>query len=80
MFGDRLESVLRNIQGGTKHIGRKPLNIDEKLSNIGENKKPEKKMSETEKLTQELNQAIKEERYEDAAKLRDEIKKLNERK
>ena len=32
-------------------------------------------MSETEKLTQELNQAIKEERYEDAAKLRDEIKK-----
>ena len=31
-------------------------------------------------LTQELNQAIKEERYEDAAKLRDEIKKLNERK
>ena len=37
-------------------------------------------MSETEKLTQELNQAIKEERYEDAAKLRDEIKKLNERK
>lgn len=80
MFGDRLERVLRNIQGGTKHIGRKPLNIDEKLSNIGENKKPEKKMSETEKLTQELNQAIKEERYEDAAKLRDEIKKLNERK
>lgn len=80
IFEDRLEKVLRNIQGGKRHVGRKPLNIEEKLSNIGENKKQEKELTEIEKLTQKLNIAIKEERYEDAAKLRDEIKKINEGK
>ena len=30
MFEDRLDPILKNIQGNTKHIGRKPLNINEK--------------------------------------------------
>ena len=33
-------------------------------------------MNEIEKLKSDLKQAIKEERYEDAAKIRDEIKRL----
>ena len=37
--------------------------------------KDEKQDSKLEKLQEDLKSAIKEERYEDAAKLRDEIKK-----
>ena len=41
------------------------------------NKEETKENSKIEKLKKELNQAVKEERYEDAAKIRDEIKKLS---
>ncbi len=88
MFEDRLDSVLKNIQGNIEHLGRKPLNIAEKMNNIGENKvnkinkhlEPEKsneKNSDLKHLQEELNKAIKEERYEDAAVIRDKIKKLD---
>ena len=85
MFSDRLDSVLKNIQGNTRHVGRKPLNIEAKMKNTGENKvsnkkqesKEEKQANKLEQLQEELKKAIKEERYEDAAKIRDEIKNLN---
>lgn len=38
----------------------------------------EKEKTEIERLQENLNQAIKEERYEDAAKIRDEIKKMRD--
>lgn len=41
-----------------------------------ETKKSENKLNKIEKLNADLKLAIKEERYEDAAKIRDEIKKL----
>lgn len=41
-----------------------------------ETKKSEDKLNKIEKLNADLKLAIKEERYEDAAKIRDEIKKL----
>ena len=85
IFSDRLDSVLKNIQGNTRHVGRKPLNIDSKMNNTGENKvvnkkgtsKEEKESDKLEKLQADLKNAIKEERYEDAAEIRDEIKKLS---
>ena len=85
MFSDRLDSVLKNIQGNTRHVGRKPLNIDSKMNNTGENKvvnkketsKEEKESDKLEKLQADLKNAIKEERYEDAAKIRDQIKELS---
>ena len=85
MFSDRLDSVLKNIQGNIRHVGRKPLNIEAKMKNTGENKvsnkkqesKEEKQANKLEQLQEELKKAIKEERYEDAAKIRDEIKNLN---
>lgn len=95
MFGDRLDTVLKNIQGNNIHVGRKPLNIAEKMNNIGENdikqkgaktdknptpEKVSQKSNDLAKLQDELNQAIKEERYEDAAIIRDKIKKLNSEK
>ena len=43
---------------------------------LPECEKINKKENQVDKLQDELKQAIKEERYEDAAKTRDEIKKL----
>ena len=45
-------------------------NLDDKLAT-----QPQENLSNLEKLKEDLKKAIKEERYEDAAKIRDEIKK-----
>ena len=50
-----------------------------KIESKNENAK-NKKQEKLEKLNVDLKQAIKEERYEDAAKIRDEIKKYNNEK
>ena len=51
------------------------------LFKLNKNEKAKSKKTEkedkVEKLESELKQAVKEERYEDAAKIRDEIKKLS---
>ena len=104
MFEDRLDPMLKNIHGNTKHIGRKPLNINEKMKNIGdnfsrnkaeeknsakesvgsqnnsENNKENDKQEKIQELNKELSKAIEEERYEDAAKIRDEIKQIKDEK
>lgn len=81
IFSDKIDPILKNLQGSNRHIGRKGRISNgkirqkvEEVKNKIENKNKEK--TELEKLQDELKQAIKEERYEDAAKLRDEIKKL----
>ena len=84
IFEDRLDPIIKRIQGSNKHIGRIGKIIDKKIEDkVGkeENKKEENKeineeKTKLEKLQEELKVAIKEERYEDAAKIRDEIKKL----
>ena len=70
IFGYKVDSLLKRIQGTDKYIGRK-ANHNEN-NRIQENKN----LSRLEKLQQELTQAIKEERYEDAAEIRDEIKNI----
>ena len=69
-FGYKVDSLLKRIQGTDKYIGRK--------ANHNENNKIQENInvSRLEKLQQELKLAIKEERYEDAAKIRDEIKNI----
>ena len=83
-FELRIDPILRRMQGASSHIGRLgsvktgnniKQNLDDKMENSN-NKKSENKL---EKLKEDLKNAIKEERYEDAAKLRDEIKKLEEK-
>ena len=106
-IGDRLDAILKRIQGADRHVGRKAKNhgeiISKNLTNIikedmGDSNKREeetvqekihekgkivekkeevKEENKLEKLNKELEKAIKDERYEDAAKIRDEIKKLN---
>ncbi len=91
VFQERLDPIIRRMQGANQHVGRIGKVIDNKIEQKMENKettlkqensqhqKPEDKTqnSRLQKLQEELKQAIKEEKYEEAAKLRDEIKKMS---
>ena len=87
VFQERLDPIIRRMQGANRHVGRvgKMIDskIDEKIANQSTQKKekpnkPEdhKKENQLEKLQEQLKQAIKDEKYEEAAKIRDEIKKI----
>ncbi len=84
VFQDRLEPIIRRIQSSNHHVGRLGKIIDKKIdekqhkaNRTNKEVTPEEKL---EILKEDLKQAIKEERYEDAAKLRDEIKKIEDNK
>ena len=87
VFEDRLDPIIRRIQGANRHVGRVGKVIDSKIeekmakeTNVKEEKasepKESKKEKQLEKLQEQLKQVIKEEKYEEAAKIRDEIKKI----
>lgn len=74
-FADRLEPSVRKIHGKTKHIG--------KYVSYDENEEPKAKevkaeINQADMLKEQLKDAIKEQRFEDAAVLRDKIKELTE--
>ena len=70
-FENKINILLKRIQGTDKYLGRK-------ASHNENNSVPEVKLNnKLEQLQKDLKLAIKEERYEDAAKLRDEIKHLD---
>lgn len=88
VFKTKLDQILKNIHGANKHVGRIGSfnNSSESFENV-ENSKNDKineknlkvqknEKSKIEELQERLKQEIKEERYEDAAKTRDEIKKI----
>lgn len=82
VFQDRMDPILKKLQGANRHIGRlgNISNNDikyEKYSNKEDTTNNEGSNSELEKLQKDLKMAIKEERYEDAANIRDEIKKIS---
>ncbi len=68
-FESRLEPSLERLHGKTKHIGKTVSYTEEEEAET----KPE---SEVEKLKAELKTAIQEQRFEDAAVLRDKINEL----
>ena len=80
VFENRLDPIIKKIQGSNKHVGRTGKIIDSKISEKINNKDSKtennKDVSKVEKLQNDLKKAIKEEKYEEAAKIRDEIKKL----
>lgn len=84
VFQDRLEPIIRRIQSSNHHVGRLGKIIDKKIDEKQHNANIINKETTLEKkleiLKEDLKQAIKEERYEDAAKLRDEIKKIEDNK
>ena len=87
IFEDRLDPIIKRMQGDNRHVGRIGKIIDSKIDKKERNeqqskdkektnKSTSKEQSKLEKLQEDLKNAIKDERYEDAAKIRDEIKKL----
>lgn len=83
VFEERLDPIIKKIQGSSIHIGRIGKMLDTQIGKKFDKNKEDnnnKDISELDKLQNSLKQAIKEERYEDAANIRDEIKKLNDKK
>ena len=79
VFEDRMDPILKKLQGANRHNGRLGKISDNKMK-FEKDKKSEKENkteNKVEKLQEDLKVAIKEERYEDAAKIRDEIKKMS---
>lgn len=73
-FSDRIDSVLKRLHGENTHTGRKG-----KVNKKVEIAQQENKLSKKDSLKQELQKAIEQENYEQAAKIRDEIKKLEKK-
>ena len=67
-FREELATLLENIHGETRHCGKTPRRL------------PQSKQTQSEliQLRKQLQQAINREAYEDAARLRDQIRKLEE--
>ena len=80
-FKNPINSLLKNLHGTSKHIGRKAIlsnNTIEKNYKQKEEKKSKPSDKEDE-LRRELDKAVNEERYEDAAKIKAEIDKLKKK-
>lgn len=77
VFEDRMDSILKKLQGANRHSGRLGKISDNKVKyqESEKNKIDNANKNKVEELQEKLKKAIKEERYEDAAKIRDEIKK-----
>ena len=80
-FKNKIDAILKNLHGANRHVGRKSNITKPNLnkSDIKEKQtssKQNNQISPIGKLKEDLKKAIKEERYEEAAKIRDEIKKL----
>lgn len=67
-FGERLNSLLRRVQGTTSHNGKLPKRSGSQLRH----------KQEVKKLKDELKQLVSREEFEAAAELRDKIKELEE--
>lgn len=75
LFLSELMPSIRRIHGNTTHCGKRP--------NVAEGETSEQKsttVSKIDKLKDELQKAIEEQNFELAAKLRDEIKEMEESK
>ena len=86
-FSNKIDKLLKNIHGVNRHVGRMSQNaheVEQKKAKNNINEETHGKQdrleptenSKLQELRERLKKEIKEERYEDAAKTRDEIKKL----
>ena len=71
-FREKLDPVLRRVQGGTRHVGRTACKT-------AESKEQLMLKAKIEELRKNLTDVVKLEQYEEAARLRDEIQILNTR-
>lgn len=90
-FRDGLDGLLRNMHKGTRHVGKRPSHLSAIAPQILPRQRattlkdapppapapaPPVPLPDIAKLRAELDLAVKEERYEDAAKLKSEIESL----
>ncbi len=73
-FWAEIKPILENIHDAKKHVGTAPSPEQKSLESPGALRR------EKEKLEKQLQICIKEERYEDAAKIRDKLKQLENKK
>ncbi len=77
-FSSKIDPLLKRLHGSSNYTGRKALKSgwkDIEKTKV-KDEKTDKKETELEKLQNDLKKAIQDERYEDAAKIRDAIKKI----
>lgn len=67
-FAQRLDPLLRRIQSNTRHSGKVPLRAGEQV----------KSRRHLDQLRKQLQQAVAQEQFEQAAQLRDQIKSLEQ--
>ncbi len=77
VFDILINDNIKQLQGNTRHIGKQPRFGWEKAA-VTDEAKENKLESEIILLESKLREAIAEEEYEEAAKLRDKIKELKE--
>ena len=76
-FEEKIDPILRSIQGGNRHIGRiGNINPEKTEESEKEKIKDTTKLEQINELNRQLKVAIKEEKYEEAASLRDKRKEL----
>ena len=69
-FNDSIKAVLQRVHGNVKHNGKIPKAVFVKIE----------KKKEIEELKEKIKQCISTEEYEEAAKIRDMIRKLEEKR
>lgn len=67
-FGERMEPLLRRIHGAVQHTGKVPARGAAQL----------RKRREIDQLRQRLQEAVRAEQFEEAARLRDQIRQLEQ--
>ena len=79
VFSRKIDTMLKNIHGDNRHVGRIGKINKNKSTNLNkENELPGN--NRIQELREKLKQLVREEKYEEAAKVRDEIKKEEGRK
>lgn len=68
-FSDKLEPSIRKIHGKTKHVGKY-------ISYTETDEQKKEQLNEIDSLKQQLKFAVQEQRFEDAAVIRDKIKEI----
>lgn len=74
-FESKLNPSIEKLHGRTKHVGKHVTYVEEKAEPEKSEEAP-KKINKLDELKQELKQAVKEQRFEDAAVIRDKINDL----
>lgn len=67
-FQQELEPLIANIHGDTKHVGKRPVHYPDGTE----------QRTQLIRLRREMKEAVTEENYEQASKMRDEIRKIEE--